>query len=234
MPWSCSSTTWRHTSSSSSSVISAVGTRSSESPSIATNASSMASLPMSDTVSSSGVGMSAAVARSDSSASCSTARRSEEVGRSSPVLRRNRARNIRNMRSADRLSWFSTFTKTFWPSVVEPSHGVEPRASTAAGAMSAISMPERASPSISSRRSGAVSGVPKSRATAAPHTTPSPRSVTHATAGTSEKPSVVTKLMPIVHVARRRVDAGRYGMPTTKAATNPASSGSFTAPWASA
>jgi hypothetical protein len=75
--------------------------------------------------------------------------------------------------------------------------------------MSAILMPDRASPSISSWRSGAVSGVPNSSATAAPQTTPSPTSATQPTAGTSAKPSVVRKLIAMVQCASRRVDALR-------------------------
>ena len=76
-------------------------------------------------------------------ASCSTLRRSELNGRSSPKSCGIRLRYTRNSRSALRSSAPSALTNSLEPSAATPKYGVEPRASTPARSSCRTARPDR-------------------------------------------------------------------------------------------
>ena len=109
-----------------------------------------------------------ALAFSEATASCSTARLRDENGRSSPTPLSRNMRVTRNMVSAARSSGDSALTKRPCPAVVVANHGTEPRASTPARRSSLTEMPDLASPSTILRPRGRRFGSPNARSTAAP------------------------------------------------------------------
>ncbi len=181
----------------------------------------MASSPTATTVTRWGVRTPASVAFSDTSASCSTARRRVEYGTSSPTFWSRSRRQARNRRSASRSSCPRALTNSWRPSASRAKYGVEPRASTPARVSDATPRPARASASTSCDLSGRRLGRPTSSSAADPTT--APRAIAAITSSGTSRPVTirVTAKMATSDQAARRHPRVSQGLARTAAAAAP-------------